>query len=170
MLVILTSNLQIGRLNISASLPLGSRCSAGGLSEQDLLAVLGYGGAAGVRLASGVGPLCPGALAHHVEPAPQVREVIQILLLTYPWNDPGVGSHVCKAVVVADDEYSVLGMNGRAHRRDGLSPSSSGRSHKEFCSARRRQNGGSVQPWDRGSDGGFQRTQGSGTREVLNGH
>src|SRR5258706_7579380 len=93
-----------------APLPSGCRRSAGGLAEQDLLAFLGDGGAARVRLASGVGPLRPGALAHRVEPAPQVREVIQILLLALPGNDPRIGSHVGNAVAVAGDERAVFEM------------------------------------------------------------
>src|SRR5258708_20925173 len=83
---------------------LGYRRSARRLSEQDLLSFFRDGGAVRVRLASGIRPLRPRTLAHHVEPAPQVREVVQILLLTLPRNDPGIGSHVGDAVAPAGDE------------------------------------------------------------------
>src|SRR5258708_31298975 len=78
------------------------------LSEQDLLSFFRDGGAIRVRLASGIRPLRPGTLAHHVEPAPQVRKVVQILLLTLPGNDPGIGSHVGDAVAAAGDERAVF--------------------------------------------------------------
>src|SRR6266404_2007558 len=87
---------------------LGYRRSARRLSEQDLLPFFCDGGAVRVRLASGIRTLRPGALARHVEPAPQVREVAQILLLTLPGNDPGIGSHVGDAVAVAGDELAVF--------------------------------------------------------------
>src|ERR1700745_572708 len=86
----------------------GYRCSARRLSEQDLLSFFRDGGAVRVRLASGIRPLRPGTLAHHVEPAPQVREVVQILLLALPGNDPGIASHVSNAVAVAGDELAVF--------------------------------------------------------------
>src|SRR5229473_7579071 len=106
--IILPSNTQMGRREICGFLSSGCRRSCGGLSEQYLLPFLGDGGTARVRLASGVGPLRPGALAHRVEPAPQVREVIQILLLALPRNDPGIASHVGDAVAVAGDECAVF--------------------------------------------------------------
>src|SRR5207302_8265613 len=109
--VIFSSNTQMGRRQIFGSLSSDCRRSCGGLSEQDLLPFLGNGGTARVRLASGVGPLRPGARAHRVEPAPQVREVVQILLLTLPGNDPGIGSHVSDAVAVAGDERVVFEMS-----------------------------------------------------------
>src|ERR1700730_770439 len=90
---------------------LGYRRSARRLSEQDLLSFFRDGGAVRVGLASGIRPLRPGTLAHHVEPAPQVREVVQILLLTLPRNDPGIGSHVSDAVTVAGDERAVFEMS-----------------------------------------------------------
>src|SRR5260221_3743242 len=90
---------------------LGYRRSARRLSEQDLLSFFRDGGAIRVRLASGIRPLRPGTLAHQVEPAPQVREVVQILLLALPGNDPGIGSHVGNAVVVAGYERAVFEMS-----------------------------------------------------------
>src|ERR1700730_9720145 len=69
---------------------LGYRRSARRLSEQDLLSFFRDGRAVRVRLAPGIGKLRPGTLAHHLEPAPQVGEVVQILLLTLPGNDPGI--------------------------------------------------------------------------------
>src|SRR5260370_37423548 len=100
----------MGRREISASLSSGCRRSAGGLSEQELLPFFRDGGAARVRLASGVGPLRSGTLAHPVEPAPQVRKFVQILLLTLPGNDPGIRSHVGDAVAVAGNERAVFEM------------------------------------------------------------
>src|SRR5437867_2763841 len=105
--VIISSNTQMGRRQIFGSLSSDCRRSCGGLSEQDLLPFLGDGGTARVRPASGIRPLRPGARAHRVEPAPQVREVIQILLLTLPGNDPGIASHVSDAVAVACDERAL---------------------------------------------------------------
>src|SRR6266446_838792 len=90
---------------------LGYRRSARRLSEQDLLPFFRDGGAVRVRLASGIRTLRPGALARHVEPAPQVRKVVQILLLTLPGNDPGIGSHVSDAVTVAGNEHAVFEMS-----------------------------------------------------------
>src|SRR5437899_450943 len=108
--VIFSSNTQMGRRQIFGSLSSDCRRSCGGLSEQDLLPFLGDGGTARVRLASGVGLLRPGARAHRVEPAPQVREVVQILLLALPGNDPGIGSHVSNTVAVAGYERAVFEM------------------------------------------------------------
>src|SRR5260370_21066910 len=93
----------MGRPKICGSFSSDGRRSAGGLAEQDLLAFLGDCGTARVRLAFGLGPLRPGARAHRVEPAPQVREVVQILLLALPGNDPRIGNHVGDSVVVAGD-------------------------------------------------------------------
>src|SRR5258708_29181467 len=108
--VVIFSSIMQWDVGIFRASPSGGRRSAGGLAEQDLLAFLGDGGAARVRLAFGVGPLRPGALAHRVEPAPQVREVIQILVLALPGNDPRIGSHVGNAVAVAGDERAVFEM------------------------------------------------------------
>jgi hypothetical protein len=47
-----------------------------------------------------------GALAYRIEPAPQVREIVQILLLARPRNDPRVGCIVGDAVGVADSSTS----------------------------------------------------------------
>src|SRR5580693_9799121 len=89
----------------------GYRRSARRLSEQDLLSFFRDGGAVRVRLASGIRPPRPRTLAHHIEPAPQVRVVVQVLLLTLPGNDPGIGSHVSDAVAVAGDERAVFEMS-----------------------------------------------------------
>src|ERR1700741_599241 len=108
--VILASNTRMGRREISGSLSSDRRHSCSGLSEQDLLPFLGDGGTARVWLASGIGTLRPGTLAHRIEPAPQVGEVVQILLLTLPGNDPGIGSHVSNAVIVAGHERAAFEM------------------------------------------------------------
>src|SRR5690349_14037544 len=86
----------------------GYRRPARGLSEQNLLPLFRDRRAAREWFAFRVGPLCTWALAHRIEPAPQVREVVQILLLALPRNDPRIGSHVGDAIGVADDERAVL--------------------------------------------------------------
>src|SRR5580704_3114670 len=88
----------------------GHRRSGRRLSEQDLLSFFRDGRAVRVRLAFGIGTLRPGTLAHHLEPAPKVWEFVQLLLLTLPGNDPGIGSHVGDAVPVTGDERAIFEM------------------------------------------------------------
>src|ERR1700746_729185 len=108
--VIFSSFVQWHVWNVSAALSSGRRRRACGLSEQDLLPFFRDGWTVRVRLASGVGPLGPRTLSRRVEPTPQVGEVVQILLLTLPGNDPGIGSHVGDAIAVASDERAVFEM------------------------------------------------------------
>src|ERR1700758_261258 len=96
------------RGNDALSTPSGHRRPARCLPEKDLLSLFRNRRAARVWFAFRVGPLRAGALAHRIEPAPQVWEVVQILLLALPRNDPWIGSHVGDAVGVADHECAVF--------------------------------------------------------------
>src|SRR5271167_4029221 len=82
----------------------GSLRSGGGLSEEDLLAVLCHGGAALIRLALRIGANCRRPRAHRVKPAAQVRKVVEVLLLPFPRYDPRVGRDVGDRVALASDK------------------------------------------------------------------
>src|SRR5271157_2412573 len=108
--IVIFSSIMQKDVESSGCLSSSCRRSARGLSEQELLPFFRDSGAARVRLASGVRPLSPGALARGVEPASQILEVVQILLLTFPGNDPWIRSHVGDAIAVAGDERAVFEM------------------------------------------------------------
>jgi hypothetical protein len=77
------------------------------LAEKDLLSLFGNCRATGVWLAFGIGTLRGGALAHCVEPAAEIREGVEVLLLAFPRDNPRIGGDVGNRVGVARDEGSI---------------------------------------------------------------
>ena len=88
------------------------------LAEKNLLSPFGNRGAICVWLAPGIGALRGGALAHCVEPAAEIREGVEVLLLAFPRDNPRIGGDVSNRARVARDEFAP----GEAPVQDAIEP------------------------------------------------
>jgi hypothetical protein len=78
--------------------------ACGRLSKQDFLACFGHRGLVRIWLGFCISANRGRPIADCVEPAFNVWEVVQILLLSLPRYDPGVGRNIRNRVVIAHNE------------------------------------------------------------------
>src|SRR6516165_6475097 len=85
--------------------PLSVRLRLGycrGLTEQQFLSFLSHRRATGPWRPLLIGTHHRGARPHRLEPALEVRELVEVLLLALPRYDPGIGCHVGDRVVACN--------------------------------------------------------------------
>src|SRR5450759_3749580 len=78
--------------------------ACGRLSKQDFLAFFGHRGLVRIRLGLCISANRGRPIVDCIEPAFNVWEVVQILLLSLPRYDPGVSSNICNRIVIAHNE------------------------------------------------------------------
>src|SRR5450756_607419 len=82
--------------------------TCGRLAKQEFLTFFGHRGLVRIRLGLCISANRGRTIADRVEPALNVWEVVQILLLSLPRYDPGVGRNIRNRVVIAYYKLPVI--------------------------------------------------------------